>query len=346
MILPIWALLSISAWAAAASRQREDLVDDRPGAALIQDRPDLRPELPGDLALLRRGARPHGRARDGEPPDHDRREVDILGPVAAQEGDQHEAAIHGERAQVAGEVGRADHVEDHVHALAAGERLHPLGEILLAVIDRRIRAEAQAGLAFGGRAGGREHPGAARMGELDGGEADPAAAAMDERGLPRREPAVPEEIGPDREIGLGQRGGAERVVAAGPGQALRRRGDRVFRVAAAVHERADPVTRRKLPGIFAPVHDRARHFEADMRARAGRRRILALALGDIGAVHAGRLDPDQHLVGPRPRHGPGRRAQHFGAAGALGLDEGHGLRQVRHGISSSAPRIARPGRRG
>src|SRR5208282_3976714 len=61
-----------------------------------------------------------------------------------------------------------------------GERFHLGGEILCAVVDRRVGAEPQAGGAFLVRSGGGENAGAELAGELDGGDADAAGAAVDQ----------------------------------------------------------------------------------------------------------------------------------------------------------------------
>ena len=51
-----------------------------------------------------------------------------------------------------------------------------------------------------------------------------------------------------------------------------------------------------------------------MRRGTGRRRIVAAALRDVGAVDAGVGDPDQHLAGADLGHRPVLRHQHLGAA--------------------------------
>ena len=61
----------------------------------------------------------------------------------------------------------ADHVEDHVGALATREFLDLLHEILPAIVDGEIGAERAAAVAFRRPAGGRDHRRAEGLGELD-----------------------------------------------------------------------------------------------------------------------------------------------------------------------------------
>ena len=97
----------------------------------------------------------------------------LLGPLAAaEEGDEHQAAFRAQRLDVAGDVIAADHVENDVDALAAGQLLDHGDEVFRAVVDGALGAELDTGGAFGVGAGGGEHPGAPRMGDLDRRRAD------------------------------------------------------------------------------------------------------------------------------------------------------------------------------
>ena len=64
-------------------------------------------------------------------------------------------------------------------------------------------------------------------------------------------------------------------------------------------------------------------LEAGNVRRAGRRRILALPLHQVGPVDAGRMHADANLVQAGLRHRPLDRAQHFGAAEFTDLDRNH-----------------------
>ena len=81
---------------------------------------------------------------------------------------------------VARDVVAADHVEDEVGALAAGRLLHRLDEVLVAVVDRPVGAELVAGRALFGACRRWRRPCAEGLGELDGGGADAAGAAVDQ----------------------------------------------------------------------------------------------------------------------------------------------------------------------
>ena len=64
----------------------------------------------------------------------------IMGLHAALKRDEHQAALVGEALQFARNVVAADHVENHIDALAAGRRLDLGDEILRTVVDRGVRA--------------------------------------------------------------------------------------------------------------------------------------------------------------------------------------------------------------
>ena len=163
--------------------QRERGVDHRGAAARIQRGPDFCPQVGGDGGFLRRGAWAHGGTGDRQPLHHHWQEVELRRLRSLQEGDHHQPAVHGQGADVAGHIGRADHVEDGVDATALGQGLHLGGEILRAVVDCRVGAQLQAGGAFVFRTGGGEDAGAEFPGKLDRGDADAAGAAVDECGL-------------------------------------------------------------------------------------------------------------------------------------------------------------------
>ena len=314
-------------------------MDDRGAAAGIQHRPDGFAQRVSDQALLRGGARTHGGPRHGQAAHHDLDEVEVLDLGAFQEGDQHQPPVHAQAADVARHIGCADHVQDDVDAALAGEACDLLHKILGPVVDRRVGAQADAGGAFVVRAGGGIDRGAEFMGELDGGDSDPAGAAMDERFLAAGEASGLEQIRPDGEAGFGQRGGAQAVIASGPGQALRGGSGAVFRIAAAIGQGADLVADLPRRDIGTDRHDLARDFQAQDRAGAGRRRVGALALGDIGTVHTGGLDADQHLIGLRGWERALGEPHHLGSAGAVHLNEGHGLWQRHLGSSVHFSRL-------
>ena len=68
----------------------------------------------------------------------------------------------------------------------------------------------------------------------------------------------------------------------------------------------------------------ARHFHAQCFGRAGRRRISAARLQQVGTVEAGGRDLDQDFAGAR--HGPGNFAQHQPVIGA-GIFEDDGFHE-------------------
>jgi len=65
---------------------------------------------------------------------------------------------------------------------------------------------------------------------------------------------------------------------------------------AAADDGHDPIALAEALGVTTEPDHLARQLEAeDVGRRAGRRRVAALALEDVGAVDAGRADANQHL---------------------------------------------------
>ena len=183
------------------------------------------------------------------------------------------------------------------------------------MVDRLDRSESAARLALLVRPGGRICGRSECARELDRGRADPAGAAVDQHPLARPEAAAVEQVRPDGEVGLRDRGCGRRVHAGWHRQALPRRSRAVLGVPAAGDQRADAV-----PGPPSPARRRFRHrsghLEAGQVGRPGRRRILPQPLHQIGAVHARRFDLDQDFVRLQLRHGAVDGLQHVGRPGA------------------------------
>src|SRR5262249_23223466 len=99
--------------------------------------------------------------------------------------------------------------------------------------------EIAAGAAFLVRAGGRQHRGSERLGQLDRGDADAARPALLQKHVARLEVNAVEDIGRHRAEGLWQAAGVDEADALGHAQALHRRGGGVFAVAVADQKGAD-----------------------------------------------------------------------------------------------------------
>ena len=200
----------------ASFSQRKHLINLWPGLARVEQRPDFRPQLRRDLALLRRAARPHGAAGQGQATGHDRGKVELRHLSPLQEGDLYQPSIDRERANVTLEIGRANHVEHHINAAPIGEALDLITEISCPVVDRGRGTQAHAGcnlvVRSGGRIGGRSQG----RGQLDRGNPNAGCAAMDQHGFTRHQPPHHEQIGPDGEIGFRHRRSPQRVVATRP----------------------------------------------------------------------------------------------------------------------------------
>ena len=155
---------------------------------------------------------------------------------------------------------------------------------------------------------------------------------MHEQRLARLQRAALEDVGPDGEEGFRDRRGFDRRKAGGNRQGVAFVGEAIFGVAAAGNERRDPraerVTRRARP-------ERG-HLAGDLQAEnvrcAGRRRIDALALEDVGPVDARRLDLDEDFARARDRARPGLKLENLRPAGSGREDRAHGFGQFGHGL--------------
>ena len=178
----------------------------------------------------------------------------------------------------------ADHVEDHVDALAAGRLLDRPRRSPRLVVDGLFGAKLLAG-----RRISRAVPAVAktrapkRLGQLDRGRADAAGAAMDEEDLARLQPAALEHIGPDGEEGLRQRRRLDQVEQPfGTGRHCGAGATAVLGIAAAGDQRADLVAlaparvparqRGDRPGDIEAGRCRARPAAADSCPGAAARR--------------------------------------------------------------------------
>ena len=229
----------------------------------------------------------------------------------AEQGEDHDAPVVGQRADVALHVVAGHHVEDHVGAPAAGEGLHLGDEVLRPVVDGAIGAQRLAGAALLVAAGGDEHAVAQGAGHLDGRDADAARAPVHQQHLARRQPPAAPHHAPDGEERLRERRALRHREPAGNRQALLRGRGAVLRVAAARHQRADLVA-------HAPLRHRTVHRDdppGDLEPRdvggARRHRIVAAPLQHVGAVHAGGGDGDEHLAGAGRGHRPRAGLQHL-----------------------------------
>jgi hypothetical protein len=80
-------------------------------------------------------------------------------------------------------------------------------------------------------------------------------------------------------------------------------GRAVLRIAAAGDEGADRLAEQRRVNPIAQRRDVPRYFEPRQRGSARRGGVEPLPLGDIGAIHPGIGDADQHFAGRRLRHG-------------------------------------------
>ena len=294
-------------------------VDHRGDLTGLEERPDLPLERARDPALLLHRAGTQRRARDRQPALQHGAEIHLR-RRPAEEGDEDEPPLPGQALEVAGDVASGHHVEDHVDTASVGLSLHDAHEVLFLVVDGALRAQSLARRALLGGPGGGQDPGPGGAPELDRRGADAAGSPVDEERLPPGEPAPLEDVRPDREEGLGEGRGLNRREAARDGQALGSRGQAVLGVASAGDEGAGLVAHLPALDAVADGHDRPRHLEPGDVGRAGRGRVAALPLEQVGAVDPGRGHAQEHLTGPGGRHRPPGGPENLRAAGASDLD--------------------------
>ena len=281
------------------------------------------PQRHGDRGLVGDRPRAQCRAGDGEPPLHDRLDVQ-LGLHAVERRDFHQPPFERERVDVARKVVAADHVQHDVDAASRGQLADHGDKVGLAVVDGALGAEPLARRALLGRPGGREYSRPARLRQLNRGRADAARPAVHQDRFARLQASPLEDVRPDGEERLRNRRRRDQIHAARDRQTLRRRRRTKLRVAASRHERAHRVAHAPVVHVGAERHDGARDLETGNIGRAGRRRISAAPLEHVGPVDTRRGDLDQHLARRRSRLRPFRRDKHLGFAGLTDLDGNHG----------------------
>ena len=99
---------------------------------------------------------------------------------ARGEADDHQPALEGDALGGAVVDVTAHRVVDDVGARAAGEVLDRLDEVALLVVEGEVGAQLPAEGDLGVGAGGRHHPRAGRLAQLDRGAANAAGAGVDE----------------------------------------------------------------------------------------------------------------------------------------------------------------------
>src|SRR5690606_31381403 len=157
--------------------ERKCLVHHRLHFTRLDQWPNLGFERTGDLTFLLDRTWAQRRACPGQALDHEHHEVSI-DLRSAEPGDLHQTAVDGERADIARNVAAADHIQDHVDALAAGQLLHDGHEVLSLVIDCALSTELLASLGLVFTANRAEDTRAEFTSQLNGGRTDAAGATM------------------------------------------------------------------------------------------------------------------------------------------------------------------------
>jgi hypothetical protein len=188
--------------------------------------------------------------------------------------------------------------------------------------------------AFLRRACGCDHACTDAARSLDGEGADAARSALYQERFPcSQRLCVEEQVGPHGKGCLRQRRGVFHRDAFRNRQHLSLRGHAVFRISSARQQRTHRVANLPSRHIRACCGDVSAHLHPQDVGDTGRRRVMSLALHDVGAVHAGGCHLDEHFVRP------GRRAREFsnahrsGFAWPLDHDRPHALFSDIHTVS-------------
>ena len=141
--------------------------------------------------------------------------------------------------------------------MLAGDLADARSKIFALVVDRMIGAEGMAGDGFLDATDGDEHFAAGEFAELDGGKADATGAAVYQQTLAGLEFAQVNEVGPDGEPVLGQRGSFAQAETLGDRQGMAGGHCAEFGVTAAGRERGNFVTDFPFAYALAKCRDAA-----------------------------------------------------------------------------------------
>ena len=226
------------------------------------------------------------RVQDPGPPLHGQSQVD-LGLGAGADSDHHDPAPEAQRLEVAGHVGRADELEDHVERTV----------LLEALGGDHVGAELRDPIPVVRIPDSRGHARSGRVGKLDRRRANAAGAAVHEQPLARLQPGLGEHAVVRGRKRLGDTAGLD------PPQILRDRhqdplvDDRELGLAPARDDPHHPIADRKPLRTRTAIDDLAGELEPrDVLRRTRRRGIEAAPLHHVGAVQAGRPYADEHLA--------------------------------------------------
>src|SRR5690606_14870138 len=114
--------------------KREDLINDRVDLAGLEHAPDTLPQWLRNRPAERHRTRTQGRPRHRQTTQQNLPQTDGRF-VATQQSNEHQTTIIRKTADFALGVVTTDHIQNHIHAFAAGDFLDNLPEVLGLVID-------------------------------------------------------------------------------------------------------------------------------------------------------------------------------------------------------------------
>ncbi len=280
--------------------ERQHAVDHRAQAVCGEELSEAVEESRHEAGLLVERAGPQRRAEDRKPAREQLAQVD-LGGATAHESDHDQPAAGGERCEVALEVWRADRVENHVDTTAASRLPRRCHEVAAAIVDRGVGAEAEAAHALVVGASGDDHHPADRLDQDDRGGAYAAAAAVDQHTAAGAQTGEAKHRKEHRQERLRESGSFLEWHQLGDGHHAAGGDHHLLGVAAAGEQRHRPIARLPAAHPGARLHHLAGALESEDLGGAGRGRVLALALQQVGAVEGGGKHAQAQLAAAESR---------------------------------------------
>jgi len=216
-------------------------------------------------------------------------------------------------------------VQDHVDAPLAGEGLHGLRKIGgLLVVDDQVHAQGLYAVHLLGR--GRHDELRVRdegPAELNGRRVDPSPAPVQQCILVIAQFPEDEHVQEGRDVRLADAGRLLEAHAVGDRHGVARVGHGVLSVASPPHEGHDAVPPFPSGHAGPRLLDYARDLQSQDVGLSRRRRVLARPLDQVGPVHGGCHDADEHLAFRRLWPGRFPDPQHLDAPEPFHQDRFH-----------------------
>jgi ABC-type lipoprotein export system ATPase subunit len=304
--------------------EREGLIDDRAHQPPLEPRNDLAGKPPRGGDLLLEGPRPECRADHRDSLAQHQADVEHR-TGSAEQADQDQPALVGDRGLVACQGPRAEQVDDHIHPAAAGECAHDVAKIIGGRVDAMIETEVSGTRELIGGARGAEDLTAHRVGDLNGCRADTTADGMHEHTFARRQAALRQQGIVRRDERLGDRGGSREIDVGRDQYGQPFVSQHVLGLSPSRDDAHDPVAEFERTDRVGPACiDDSGVFQAwYVGRRPGWGGIDSAALHEVGSIECARPHPHPHLIALRDRNGHLANFEDFGTADCGDHDSFH-----------------------